>query len=204
MAFDYKKNSSGQIVFDANGRPEQGDLIAMGSGFHDKYGGWDNEFTYKGFNFGILIDFKYGGKIFSATNYYATVFGLQKLTLAGRETGIIGEGVNEAGTKNTVNAKAWDYYQALATNVSSQFVYDASFIKLRQIVIGYTLPSKIFRKMPIQSINISLVGRNLAVLKKHTPNIDPESNYSGSVGQGLELAGVPPFRSFGLNLNVKF
>jgi outer membrane receptor protein involved in Fe transport len=204
MAFDYKRNAGGQIVFDANGRPEQGQLIPMGSGFHDKFGGWSNDFTYKSFNLGVLIDFKSGGKIFSATNYYATVFGLHKMTLAGRETGIVGDGVNEVGNKNTVTEDSWDYYRALATNVSSQFVYDASFIKLRQIVIGYNLPTSLFRKLPIQSINISLVGRNLAILKKHTPNIDPESNYSGSVGQGLELAGVPPFRSFGLNVNIKF
>ena len=53
-------------------------------------------------------------------------------------------------------------------------------------------------------MNISLVGRNLAVLKKDTPNIDPESNYTNGIAQGLELAGVPPFRSYGLNLNIKF
>lgn len=204
MAFDYKRDASGQIIFDANGRPLQGILTPMGSGFHNKYGGWLNEINYKGFNFGVLIDFKSGGKIFSATNYYATIFGLQKMTLVGRETGIVGEGVNESGGKNTVNAKAWDYYGTLANNVSSTFVYDASFIKLRQIVLGYNLPAKWYSKLRVQSINVSLVGRNLAVLKKNTPNIDPESNYTNSIVQGLELAGVPPFRSFGVNVNVKF
>ncbi|MBC7946822.1 MAG: SusC/RagA family TonB-linked outer membrane protein [Chitinophagaceae bacterium] len=204
MAFDYKRNASGEIIFDANGRPQQGILTPMGSGFHDKFGGWNNEITFKNFNLGVLIDFKAGGKLFSATNYYATVFGLHQMTLQGRETGIIGDGVNEAGARNAISEDAWDYYGALATNVSSEFVYSASFVKLRQIVIGYNLPATMFRKLPIQGINISLVGRNLAILKKDTPNIDPESNYSGSVGQGLELAGVPPFRSFGLNVNVKF
>ena len=53
-------------------------------------------------------------------------------------------------------------------------------------------------------MSVSLVGRNLAILHKETPNIDPESNYNNTIGQGLELAGVPPYRSFGLNLNVKF
>ena len=126
------------------------------------------------------------------------------MTLVGRETGIVGDGVNPAGTKNTVNAKAWDYYGALASNVSSAFVYKADFIKLRQVVIGYNIPGSVFGKFPIQGMNISLVGRNLAVLKKDTPNIDPESNYTNGIAQGLELAGVPPFRSYGLNLNIKF
>jgi TonB-linked SusC/RagA family outer membrane protein len=204
MAFDYKRDASGNIVFDANGRPQQGQLIPMGSGFNDFFGGWNNDFTWKNFNLGVLIDFKSGGKIFSATNAYATDAGLQKMTLEGRETGIVGNGVNEQGQKNTVNAKAWDYYGALASDVSSTFVYDADFIKLRQIIIGYNIPSSVFKKLPITGVNISLVGRNLAILKKDTPNIDPESNFNNTVAQGLELAGVPHFRSYGLNLNVKF
>lgn len=203
MAFDYKRDASGQIVYDADGRPLQGELTPYGSGLHDFYGGWNNEFNYKGFNFGILIDFKSGGKIFSATNSYATTFGLHEMTLAGRETGIVGNGVNEAGGKNTVKEDSWDYYGALASRISSQFVYDASFVKLRQIVMGYTLPQRWFKRTSIQGAQIALVGRNLAILKKHTPNIDPESNYSNANAQGLELAGVPPFRSFGINLNIK-
>jgi TonB-linked SusC/RagA family outer membrane protein len=204
MAFDYKRDASGNIIFDNNGRPQQGQLIAMGSGFNDLFGGWNNEFTWKNFNIGVLIDFKSGGKIFSATNSYATSFGLHQMTLEGRESGIVGNGVNELGQKNTVNANAWDYYGSLQANVSSAFVYDADFIKLRQVVIGYNIPTGAFKKLPINAINISLVGRNLAVLKKDIPNVDPESNYNNSVAQGLELAGVPPFRSYGLNLNIKF
>lgn len=204
MAFDYRRDASGNAVFDANGRPLQGKLIPMGAGFHDVFGGWSNDLTYKNFNFNVLIDFKSGGKIFSATNYYATIFGLQQMTLNGREGGLIGEGVNEGGGKNTVREDAWDYYGALANNVSSTFVYDASFVKLRQIVLGYNLPSKLLGRTGIRSLNVSLVARNVAVLRKHTPNIDPETNYSNGVAQGLELAGVPPFRSFGLNINVKF
>ncbi|HEY0679443.1 MAG TPA: SusC/RagA family TonB-linked outer membrane protein [Chitinophagaceae bacterium] len=204
MAFDYKRDASGNPIFDANGRPLQGLLIPMGAGFHDVFGGWFNEVNYKGLNFSVLIDFKSGGKIFSATNYYATIFGLHQMTLEGREGGVVGNGVNESGGKNTVSEDAWDYYGALATNVSSTFVYDASFIKLRQIVLGYNLPAKWFSKIGVQGVNVSLVARNLAVLKKNTPNIDPESNYNSSVAQGLELAGVPPFRSYGLNINFKF
>ena len=204
MAFDYKRDASGQAIFDANGRALQGKLIPMGSGFHNKYGGWLNEVTWKNFNFNILIDFKSGGKIFSATNYYATIFGLHDMTLAGRETGVVGDGVAENGGKNTVNSKAWDYYGTLANNVSSIFVYDASFVKLRQIVLGYNLPAKWFNKLHVQGVNVSLVGRNLAIISKHTPNIDPESNYNNSAAQGLELAGVPATRSFGFNLNFKF
>ncbi|HEX6846632.1 MAG TPA: SusC/RagA family TonB-linked outer membrane protein [Chitinophagaceae bacterium] len=204
MAFDYKRDASGSIMFDANGRPQQGELIPMGSGYNDFFGGWNNDFAYKNFNFGFLIDFKSGGVIYSATDAYATGFGLHKMTLVGREGGIIGDGVDPSGGRNTVNAKAWDYYGALSANVSSAFIYKADFIKLRQVVIGYNIPGTVFGKFPIQGMNISLVGRNLAILSKDTPNIDPESNYNNGVGQGLELAGVPPYRSYGVNLNIKF
>ena len=112
--------------------------------------------------------------------------------------------MSEGGGKNTVREDAWDYYGALSNNVSSTFVYDASFVKLRQVVIGYNLPTRWFNRMGMQGANISLVGRNLAILSKDTPNIDPESNYNSTIAQGLELAGVPPFRSFGLNINLRF
>jgi hypothetical protein len=204
MAFDYLRNDDGDVIFDAQGLPQRGKLKAYGSGFHKTYGGINNEFNFKGINLSFLIDYKFGGKIFSATNAYATVFGLHKMTLNGREEGIIGDGVNAGGTENTVSATAQQYYGALVNNVSSEFVYDASFVKLRQVIVGYTFPKSLYENIGIQSINLSFVARNLAVLMKRTDNIDPESNYSNSVAQGLELAGVPPTRSFGFNLNVKF
>jgi hypothetical protein len=95
------------------------------------------------------------------------------------------------------------YYGTLANNVSKMFVLDASFIKLRQLTLGYTFSSGMFNNK-IQGLTVSLVARNLLTLMKKTDNIDPESSYSANaLAQGLELGGVPPVRTFGLNLNVK-
>jgi hypothetical protein len=91
-----------------------------------------------------------------------------------------------------------------ADNIDEQFVYDASFIKLRSLNIGYSLPKSLLKEGFIKGVNISLVARNLAILMKHTPNIDPESTYNSSNAQGLELSGYPSVRSFGFNVNVKF
>lgn len=205
MAFDYKRDASGNPVFDATGLPMQGNLNAYGPGYATTIGGWMNDFNYKGFALSFLIDYKFGGKIFSATDYYAYYYGLHKNTLVGRaENSVIGKGVNEAGQANNVSALPQTYYSTLATNVSSQFVYDASFIKLRQVTLGYKFPSQWFAKGPLRGATFSLVGRNLLILMKHTPNIDPESNYSNTAAQGLELAGYPPTRSYGFNLNLKF
>jgi hypothetical protein len=87
-------------------------------------------------------------------------------------------------------------------NITSMFVYDASFIKLRQVVIGYKLPA--IKRLPaIREISVSFVARNLFILYKKTPNVDPESVFSAGNAQGIEQFGVPRTRSFGLSLNVK-
>ncbi|HYG40995.1 MAG TPA: SusC/RagA family TonB-linked outer membrane protein [Cytophagales bacterium] len=204
MAFDYKRDANGNIIYDVSGFPLRGDLKPYGSSFHNVYGGLNNEVNFKGINLSFLIDYKFGAKMFSATNSFAMRSGLHKNTLVGREGGVVGVGVNENGEPNTVNVAADQYYGQLAQRISSEFVYDASFIKLRQVVLGYTLPKSLFGSFPVQSINISFVARNLGILMKRTDNIDPEANINNSVGQGLELAGVPPVRSYGFNLSAKF
>ncbi len=185
-AFDYKYDASGNMVKSATGIPERGNLVNYGSAFNKYFAGWNNEFSYKNLTASVFIDGKFGGKLFSATDHYGYVFGLHQATLENRET---------------LGTEAATYYGTLAGNVSKLFVQDASFIKLRQVVIGYTFPSLWNNK--IQNLNVSLVGRNLFILMKKTDNIDPESSYNATF-PGLELGGLPPVRTFGLNLNVKF
>lgn len=189
--YDFKYDAAGKLEVNPNGAPVRGEQKSFGSGYHKWTGGWNNEFSYKRFNLSLLIDGKFGGKIFSGTDYYGYQFGLHKATLEGREK-----------TYGTSNATSQTYYRDLSNNVSALFVHDASFIKLRQITFGYSFPAKIFNNV-IQGLTLSAVGRNLFLLMRKTDNIDPEATYS-NVAQGLELGGVPPVRSFGFNLNVKF
>lgn len=202
--FDYKRDANGNILLN-NGLPQPADtLISAGSGVHKVTGGWNNEFNFGNVSLGVLVDFKFGGKIFSATNSYAYSRGLHQATLEGREGQIVAEGIDEAtGEANAVAVNPQDYYGAL-TRISNLFVYDASFIKLRQVSLGYNCPRNWFDGTGIQGLNVALVGRNLAILYKKTDNIDPESNYSVSNAQGLELAGLPSVRTIGVNVNVKF
>ncbi|WP_239494947.1 SusC/RagA family TonB-linked outer membrane protein [Pedobacter yulinensis] len=192
MAFDYKYDASGNIVRDASGIPVQGELVPYGSAYHKYTAGWNNEFSYHNFNLAFLIDGKFGGKIFSATDYYGYFNGLHQATLEGRESGFGPSGATNANT----------YYSTMVQRVSSMLVQDASFIKFRQVVLGYNFPAKYFNNH-IKGLNLSFVARNLFILMKKTENIDPESSYAG-ITQGLELGGVPPVRTFGFNLNVKF
>jgi TonB-linked SusC/RagA family outer membrane protein len=190
---DPARDSNGKIIIDpGTGAPEAGTTYKdMGTGVDPYYGGITTEFRYKGFNFSFLVDGKFGGKIFSGTNWYGYGYGLSKETLAGRNQ-----------TYGTQALFPQDYYNQIATNNPAIFVYDASFIKLRQIILGYSFPASMFNNK-IQGITLSFVGRNLWTIMKHTPNIDPESNYSNGA-QGIEQATVPYTRTLGLNLNVKF
>jgi hypothetical protein len=203
QGFDYKRNTNGDIIHDAQGYPLQGDLKNYGSGVAPLTLGINNSFRYKGIGVSFLIDGKFGGYLFSGTNAYAYRRGLSLETLTGRESGIVGVGVNEKGEKNTVSVPAQTYAERVF-NVATPFVYKSDFIKLRQIIIDYTIPARLLEKLPFKGASVSLVGRNLFILKKFTPNIDPESTYNNSNAQGLELAGVPATRTVGLNLNLKF
>ncbi|PUZ29659.1 SusC/RagA family TonB-linked outer membrane protein [Chitinophaga parva] len=193
MAFDVARDEKGKVVIDPyNNNVSRGELRSWGSGIHKWTGGVANDLRYKRFTLSALVDGKFGGKIFSATNYYAYTYGLSKATLPGREL-----------TYGTGQILAPDYYSQKAYAESALFVYDASFIKLRQVQLNYSFPVNAFHHK-IKSMTIGAVGRNLWTVMKHTPNIDPESNYSNSNVQGLELAAVPAFRSMGFNLNIKF
>lgn len=191
MAFDFDYDESGNIIYLPNGAPAQGDLVAYGSAMHKWMLGWNNEFRYKNLNFSFLIDSKWGGKIFAATDYYGYVFGLHQATLENRE-----------GTFGESGVEASEYYGQYANNVSKQFVQDASFIKLRQIVIGYNFPASLFNNR-IKSLNVSAVARNPFILMRRTENIDPEASYNATI-PGMELGGVPPVRTFGLNVSARF
>jgi hypothetical protein len=206
MAFDYKRDAKGNILYDAAGLPLQGALVPWGSGIHPEFGGINNEFRFKNLSVSFLVDFKWGGKIYSGTDYFALRYGLAKRSLQGRETGVTGTGITEStGNPNTVSVLPYTYYDQLAKRISSELVYDASFAKLRQIVIGYEIPFKAVKKISARSASISLVARNVAILKRHTKNVDPEGNYSPTLaGQGIVQAGLPFTRSFGVNLNIKF
>lgn len=127
--------------------------------------------------------------------------------------GFIGKGVMIVGydendnpiyEENDVFVNPQQYWQHYATDVGEGNIYDASYIKLRDLSIGYTLPRRLLGNLPVESITVSAVGRNLFILHKNVPNIDPESSYNNSNGQGLEYGSLPTRRHYGFNLNVKF
>ena len=172
---------------------------------------------FRDFSLSFLIDYKAGASLFSGTNYSLYSEGLHKGTLLGRTvdnpggSGFIGAGVmiDDNGKilgENNVAVNAQDYHKGIVNNnIAEEFVYNASFIKLRELSLGYTFPQSVLNKMKVvKGLSVSLVGRNLWTILKHTDNIDPESAYNNTNGQGLELNGYPATRNVGFNVNVKF
>ena len=166
--------------------------------------------SYKGINFSFLVDAKMGGEIHSMTTTWGRYAGILSETIEGRETGLVGEGVmlNDAGeyVTNNVVVSCESFNKAAYTNgLVESAVFDASYVKLRNVTIGYTLPNKFLAKLPITDFTISAIGRNLAILYSKVPHIDPESAFSSANGQqGQEFGQLPSTRSFGFSINFKF
>lgn len=206
VGYTYKTDAAGNRIFDDKGLPVRSDAVSiLGNGVYRFTGGFRNDFTYKNFNLGMLLDVKLGAKIFSGTNLSLYGSGLHKATLEGREGNIIGQGVNLNGSANTTPVDAQTYWKYVVDqSFTEEFVYDAGFVKLREISFGYSLPKGMLSKTPFRAASLALVGRNLWTIHKNTPNIDPESAYNNSNAQGLELNGYPMTRNIGFNLNLKF
>lgn len=215
IGYQYKRHN-GQIVFE-DGIPQRADeLSSLGNGVYNLTGGWSNSFKYKNFSLSFLLDFKVGAKLFSGTNYSLYSEGLHKNTLDGRTAEnpggtVVGTGVmldTKTGNyvPNNVKVDAQTYYSSISrNNIAEEFVYNANFLKLRELSVGYEFPKNILSKLKVvKGMNVSLVGRNLWTIIKHTDNIDPEAAYNNTNGQGLELNGYPATRSVGFNVNVKF
>lgn len=119
--------------------------------------------------------------------------------------GMIFDGVTPDGKKNSTILPAQRYYKSVYnSSLNESSIYDASFIKLREVKLGYTLPKALVQRWGLQAVNVSLVARNLGYLQKKVPNIDPETAFNTGNGQGLEILQIPTSRSMGINLNVSF
>jgi TonB-linked SusC/RagA family outer membrane protein len=117
--------------------------------------------------------------------------------------GMIFKGVKADGSPNTTIIPAQSYYKGF-TNIDEAFVYDASYVKLREVKLGYSLPAKWVNKIGFQGATFSVVGRNLWIIHKNAPNIDPETAFNTGNGQGLEDLTLPTVRNIGFNVNLKF
>ncbi len=205
--FGFKRDANGNKIFGGSGLPlRTTDLISFGSALPKWVGGITNAISYKGFSVSALIDYKLGNMMLSGTNFNAVRHGLNKMTLEGREGGIVGQGVNEKGEPNAVKANVQDYWSTVRSlALIEPVIYNGGYWKLRQITAGYDFTKFLPANSTIKSVKLSFVANNVLMLKKWVDNIDPESfGYSSDNLVGMESTGLPTTRSMGFNLNVKF
>jgi len=205
--FGYLRDDQGRQVFGNDGIPlATAAFLNYGSALPKWVGGFTNTFKYKGITLSVLIDYKLGGKMISGTNFNAVRHGLHKMTLPGRDGGVIGEGVNQNGEVNTVAAPSERYWETVRTRqIIEPIVYNSGYWKLRQITLSYDFTKFLPDDFPMKSVRLSFVANNVLMIKKWVPNIDPESfGYSSDNLVGLESTGMPTTRSLGFNLNAKF
>ncbi|MDH5398821.1 MAG: SusC/RagA family TonB-linked outer membrane protein [Cyclobacteriaceae bacterium] len=212
---------SGNLVYDNEGcAVPNSAFVPIGYGVHPWSGGINNALGFKNFRLEFLVDFKRGGDIFSGTNLRMTQNGKTQQSLIGRagEEPLHIKGVENTGTedepvwtpvdRDLTPDEARIYWSRLgdqSRGISDYWIYDGSFLKLRQLVLGYRFPGSLLQNTPIQNLNLSFVGRNLWVISKHIDNVDPESGYSTNGGaQGLEYFALPAVRSFGFNVRIGF
>jgi TonB-linked SusC/RagA family outer membrane protein len=208
--FKYQRDAQGRQIFDPNGgRPLRNSYDSYVGNVLPKYfGGITNSFTYNGIYLTVLIDFKLGSKMIAGSNMNALRHGLHKRTLVGREQGyVIGDGVNPDGRVNTAKADLQPFYETPnVLGVNEDFVFEAGFWKLRQITLGYDFTKHLKNVKFIKGLKLSAIANNVAIIKKWTENMDPENIANVSDNEtGLDFwTAVPPTRSIGVNLNIKF
>ena len=208
----FQRDSQGRIVHETSrGYPVPvivNNRKILGFGVPPQQIGIGASFRYKDFNAGFLIEGKSGGQIYSGTNNRLIGYGLHKMTVpaGGREAGMVPDGVLEDGSVITTSL---DYAQQQAywgryNDAAEAGIRDSDYMRLRQLNIGYTIPSSVLEGTFIQSASVSLIGKNLFFLSNDVENVDPESAYNSNNSQGLEFSGLPVPRTIGFNVNLKF
>ena len=208
----FQRDSQGRIVHETSrGYPVPvivNNRKILGFGVPPQQIGIGASFRYKDFNAGFLIEGKSGGQIYSGTNNRLIGYGLHKMTVpaGGREAGMVPDGVLEDGSVITTSL---DYAQQQAywgryNDAAEAGIRDSDYMRLRQLSIGYNIPSNVLEGTFIQSASVSLIGKNLFFLSNDVENVDPESAYNSNNSQGLEFSGMPVPRTIGFNVNLKF
>lgn len=223
-----KRNDAGQVIVNAQGLPQP----ATGNGNLEQYllsnpiGNIQPDLlmsvtpslTFKGISLTAMFDMRFGGSIMSVSEGMATSVGTSERTLNRGEykeiSGVkdyymVVPGVKEDGSINDIPVSAQAYYSTIGIYKSQkgyaeEFVHSASYIKLKELSLGYSFPQRMLKKTPFTALKLSFVARNLCFLMKHTPG-NPDGGYDTTMfSQALDFAAVPYTRTFGFSINVGF
>jgi len=217
------RDANGTQIVTETGRATFETNQVLGNLLPDFTGGLTSALAYKNWDFNVGIDFQSGGRFFSTSNMFSYYSGLHEDTVGlnakgnpKRDSVADGGGVNVVGVTadgtpvDTYQSASFHYYQHYFGNNHENWLYDASYVKLRTMRIGYNFPTDLIENTPFEAINVSLIGNNLLLLYSNIPEggLDPsEIEGSGSIASGyrnVEGGQLPPSRTFGLNVSLKF
>ncbi|TDB65964.1 SusC/RagA family TonB-linked outer membrane protein [Arundinibacter roseus] len=210
----FQRAPDGQIIYGDNGLPlREANQQIIGNIQPDWTGGMLNTFHLKGFTLTALVDVRMGGDIYDEGTGTGRWTGQYAETALGREEGVIGKGVRaltaaDGSVSYVPNDIIVTANQMYAFNNPRNYheaaIFDASYVKLREVSLGYNIPASVLKRLHIQSAKLSLVGRNVWMLFKNTPHVDPEFDAKGGNAQGFGYGELPSSRSLGMNLSLSF
>ncbi len=201
-----------QILVNAQGLRTPGSERSFGSIFPDFTAGLTTVFTYKGFTLSSTFDYRHGGVMFSNTVGQLRRSGVAAETAANNRAPIVDSeafmlDANGDAVPNTIEATPETFWNAFASaTVPEGNIFDATFLKWRELSLTYSFPSSYLEKIPFTGITLGVQARNLAIFLSDVPHVDPEASLGGAASnlQGVERGSVPGSSSVGFNLNLKF
>jgi outer membrane receptor protein involved in Fe transport len=213
IGLGFKRNANGDILVDDDGYPLTQDNVNFGSFLPDWTGGFTTMVNFKGFYAGLSMDFQVGGKYMSITNMFNAYSGLGIETAGLNENGkerrsdpSTGGGtlfagiVESTGKPNIKYADTQGLYENVLFSLWENWIYDATFVKIREISMGYNLPTKWVSKIGGQSGSFSIITQNPWLIYADSKKIDP-SQLEGTWNEGGQL---PATKSLGFNLKIIF
>lgn len=215
---DYVYDEQGRRIIEADGTYAMSDPTVLGSVVPDWEAGISTTFNYANLSLNVLFDIRKGGEIFSQTHRWGRLTGILEETVGNNELGnpvrnditndntsggYLLDGVTAEGNPNDVRISAYTAHDD-GENPEAASIFDGSYVKLREVSLGYTLPKSIIGGTPLQRVSISVVGRNLAILQRNITHIDPEVSYGVGNIQGIDWGMLPRERTFGFKLTADF
>lgn len=222
---DFVRDPNGNPIVASNGKYAKTNTnTVIGNMQADWFGSIINKISYKNLALSFQIDWRQGGDIFSLDQYYGQNTGIypeqvfmNDLGNPVRNTLADGGGIILPGVKNIGTAQNPQYVandkriDASSTGAfgygsypASQFVYDATYVKLRELALTYTLPKSLLETTFIKGASVSLIGSNLWIIKKYLPYADPESGLSAGNVQGYQTSPLPTTRTFSFSVKLNF
>ena len=230
---DYSYDGNGNRIVGDDGNYLQEDDKVIGNIQADWIAGITNKFTYKDISFNFLIDIRKGGSVFSLdqaygqdTGLYPETAGINDLGNPVRNSLADGGGYINSGVManpdytptnglpqyitNTIRVDAQDSSEAsglgygISANPDKAYVYDASYVKLREIGLTYSLPSKYLDRTFIKNLSFSVLGNNIWIISKNLPHADPEAGTSAGNVQGYQSGVMPSVKVYSFNLKANF